>query len=79
MQEQALNGLKIVGFVTGVVGPFILKSLALHGATAIIVESEKREYKKNIGHDEKGEIGPFLEQQSRKYRPVLRFQNPIGR
>jgi benzylsuccinate CoA-transferase BbsF subunit len=42
MQKQALNGLKVVGFVTGVAGPFVLRSLAIHGATTVLVESIER-------------------------------------
>jgi benzylsuccinate CoA-transferase BbsF subunit len=39
---KALQGLKILGFVTAGVGPMLVKVLATHGATCIIVESEKR-------------------------------------
>ena len=42
VQNQALAGLKVVGFTLAGVGPIVLKSLALHGATVVIVESEKR-------------------------------------
>ena len=42
MHNQALTGLKVVGFTTAGVGPIVLKSLALHGATVVIVESNKR-------------------------------------
>jgi benzylsuccinate CoA-transferase BbsF subunit len=38
----ALQGLNILGFVTAGVGPMLMKVLATHGATCIIVESEKR-------------------------------------
>ena len=40
--EAALSGLKVVGFVTAGVGPLLLKSLATHGATVVLVESAKR-------------------------------------
>ena len=42
LHNQALTGLKVVGFTTAGVGPIVLKSLALHGATVVIVESNKR-------------------------------------
>ncbi|HVN98209.1 MAG TPA: CoA transferase [Syntrophorhabdaceae bacterium] len=38
----ALNGLKVVAFVTEGVGPLLTKSLATNGATVVLVESTKR-------------------------------------
>jgi benzylsuccinate CoA-transferase BbsF subunit len=42
VEKQALSGLKVVGFVTAGVGPVLLKHLATHGATVVLVESAKR-------------------------------------
>ncbi|MFC1921574.1 CaiB/BaiF CoA transferase family protein [Chloroflexota bacterium] len=42
VEKQALSGLKVVGFVTAGVGPLVLKTLATHGATVMLVESAKR-------------------------------------
>ena len=42
MQNKALNGLKVVGFVTAGAGPMLVKSLATQGAMVILIESAKR-------------------------------------
>jgi crotonobetainyl-CoA:carnitine CoA-transferase CaiB-like acyl-CoA transferase len=42
LQKQALSGLKVVGFVTGGVGPILVRSLATHGATVVLIESIKQ-------------------------------------
>lgn len=42
MGKQALSGLKVVGFLQGGVGPIITTTLAINGATVVIVESIKR-------------------------------------
>jgi benzylsuccinate CoA-transferase BbsF subunit len=42
LQNQALSGLKVVGFVTAGAGPMLVKSLATQGATVILIESAKR-------------------------------------
>lgn len=52
MQKQALNGLKVVGFVEAGVGPLTLKALATHGATVVVIESEKRPHMNRVS-------GPF--------------------
>jgi crotonobetainyl-CoA:carnitine CoA-transferase CaiB-like acyl-CoA transferase len=39
-QNQALSGLRVVGFVTAGVGPYFLRTLAIHGATVVIIENE---------------------------------------
>ncbi|MFC1820256.1 CaiB/BaiF CoA transferase family protein [Thermodesulfobacteriota bacterium] len=40
--DQALKDLKVTGFVTAGVGPILLRSLATHGATVVLIESVKR-------------------------------------
>ena len=52
MQRKALEGLKVVGFVTAGAGPMLVKNLAVHGATVILVESAKR-------HNVTRSSGPF--------------------
>lgn len=42
MAKHAFDGLKAVGFTYAGVGNFVLRILALHGATVVRVESEKR-------------------------------------
>lgn len=42
MNQQALSGLNVVGFVTAGAGPMLVKSLATQGANVILVESAKR-------------------------------------
>jgi benzylsuccinate CoA-transferase BbsF subunit len=41
MNNKALQGIKVAGFVTAGVGPLMVKSMVTHGATAIIVETQK--------------------------------------
>lgn len=40
--KKALEGLKVVGMVTAGAGPILLRSLVIHGAEAILVETETR-------------------------------------
>jgi len=40
--RKALEGLKVVGLVTAGAGPILLRNLIIHGAEAILVETEKR-------------------------------------
>ncbi|MFC1532155.1 CaiB/BaiF CoA transferase family protein [Thermodesulfobacteriota bacterium] len=42
MKEQALKGIKVVGFVTAGVGPLVTRSFAVNGASVVVVESNKR-------------------------------------
>lgn len=42
MPEHAFKGLRVLGFVFAGVGSFVLRILALHGATVVRVESETR-------------------------------------
>lgn len=41
-QTRALEGLKVVGFVTEGVGPLLTKGLATNGATVVLIESANR-------------------------------------
>jgi benzylsuccinate CoA-transferase BbsF subunit len=42
MTNQALSAVKVVGFVTAAVGPLLVRSLAINGATCILIESINR-------------------------------------
>ncbi|MFC1900338.1 CaiB/BaiF CoA transferase family protein [Chloroflexota bacterium] len=82
MQEQALNGLKVVGFVEAGVGPITLKPLATHGATVVVIESEKRPHMNRVSgpfKDDKPGLNrsySYANVNSDKYNMLLDLKHP---
>jgi crotonobetainyl-CoA:carnitine CoA-transferase CaiB-like acyl-CoA transferase len=81
-QKKALSGLKVVGFITGGVGPILARSLAIHGADVVFIESIKQSntnrsagpFKDNVRGVNRGYS--FVHVNSDKYSLCLDLKHP---